>query len=106
MPPLEDLKKSKLIKYIVFFATVVIPLVTLMATTAMWVDTRYMHREISDTRFIDLQIQILEMSIVEYENKINNELPVTMDETRRYNLNVDQMKNLMKERTNTLGIGS
>jgi len=42
------------------FILAVVPLVAMIATGMLWLDTRYMHKEMSDTRFIELQIRIVE----------------------------------------------
>jgi len=90
---------------LLFVVAVIIPLLATITTTAMWVDTRYMHKEISDTRFIDLQIKILEMGISEHENKVDSGEPISVSATRNYQLNIKQMEDLMRERNKLLGIG-
>lgn len=83
----------------------ILPLVTAVATTAMWVDTRYMHKEISDTRYIDLQIKIIQAQIRNYEQRKDSNQPMsTMDHTS-YTLDMQQLNQLLIERNRLLGIG-
>ncbi len=77
----------------------------MVATAFMWVDTRYMHTDISDTRFIELQIRIVQGHIRDYTRIIDSGSSPTANDTVAYEMDVDQLKNLMAERNKILGIG-
>ena len=88
------------------FILAVVPLVAMIATGMLWLDTRYMHKEMSDTRFIELQIRIVEGHIRDItrirdaggELSANDEIKLAMD--------LAQLENLLIERNKSLGIGS
>lgn len=82
-----------------------VPLIAMISTTAMWVDTRYIHKTISDNRFIELQIKIIEGQIKDYNRLIDAGVNPTAEEITRYNLDLEQLKNLINERNKILGIG-
>ena len=97
--------KEKVKKTLLFSATIV-PLIVLAATFAMWIDTRYMHKQISDTRFIEVQMMILEMRVEDYEEKIDNDIiDLTSEEERKYQIYKSQLQNLVEQRNRLLGIG-
>jgi hypothetical protein len=82
----------------------ILPLLALLGTGAMWVDTRYMHKQISDTRYIDLQIKIVQGHIREYERLKTSDAPLTMSDESNYNTDLRQLDNLLSERNKLLGI--
>lgn len=93
------------LKYILKVLGVVIPMIGFLGTAALWVDTRYMHRQISDTRFIDLQIRLIENRISIYQRMIDRQEPLTESERMDYDVSVEQLKDLLRERNKLLGIG-
>ncbi len=88
------------------FVFAIVPVISMILTAGLWLDTRYMHKEMSDTRFIELQIRIVEGHIRDItrirdagsELSANDEIKLAMD--------LAQLQNLMLERNKTLGIGS
>lgn len=82
-----------------------IPLVAVIATTIMWIDTRYMHREISDTRFIEMQLRLVQMQVRQYNTRIKAGEVLTPEEQIQFDLDKDQLKLLLAERNKILGIG-
>lgn len=82
-----------------------IPLLALVGTTIMWIDTRYMHREISDTRFIEMQLRLVQMQVRHYNSRIRAGEVLTPEETIQFELDKDQLKLLLGERNKILGIG-
>lgn len=82
-----------------------LPLIGAIATGIMWIDTRYMHKEISDTRFIELQIKIIEGQLKHYNRMIDSGQTLSSEDTIRYDLDKEQLKELIKERNRILGIG-
>lgn len=78
-----------------------LPLLGLLGSLMLWVDTRHMHKDIADVRFIGLQIRIIDGHIRDYTRLEN---PTTADKVL-YELDRDQLTNLKKERNRELGIG-
>ncbi len=82
-----------------------VPVLAMIATAFMWVDTRYMHRDISNTRFIELQIRIVQGHIRDYTRIVDSNGVITASDTVQHEMDKDQLKNLMAERNKILGIG-
>lgn len=82
----------------------VLPLVVLLSTSLMWVDTRYIHREISDTRYIDLQIKIVQGHVRDYERLKDAGGNLTASDESNYRIDMKQLEYLMVERNKTLGL--
>ena len=101
MPEIK-INLSKWYHYIMELA----PLVAMIATGLMWIDTRYMHRQISDTRFIELQIKIIDGHLNEYNRILDSGGTLTAAEQTKYEMNKHQLQNLTEERNKILGIGS
>lgn len=71
----------------------------------MWFDTRYMHKEISDTRYIELQIKIVERNVKDYHRMVESGETPSPREELDFEMDKDQLKFLMNERNKILGIG-
>ena len=84
---------------------VVLPLIPMLVTVSLWVDTRYMHKEISDIRYIDLQIRVIESQIKSYNRIKEAGGKMSVEEAWKYDMDIDQLKNLMAERNRVMGIG-
>ena len=87
------------------FLKVVVPLAAMMATMGMWIDTRYMHQDISNTRFIELQIRIVQGHIRDYTRIVDAEGDISANDVVQHEMDKDQLKNLMDERNKILGLG-
>ncbi len=87
------------------FVVAIVPVVAMLATGFMWMDTRYMHKEISDTRFIELQIRIVEGHIRDHNRIVDAGGELSAEDVFENEMDVDQLKNLMAERNKILGIG-
>ena len=48
-----------------------LPLFALIGSFWLWLDTRYMHKEISDNRHIRLQIDVVNLQLMEYNRRID-----------------------------------
>lgn len=81
----------------------ILPLVVLLSTSLMWVDTRYLHRDISDTRYVDLQIKIIQNHLRDYERLKDVGTTTAADESN-YRIDMKQLEYLMQERNKTLGL--
>lgn len=78
-----DEKKSWLsprAKHIIDHFIKFLPVLALGVTMVMWVDTRYMHKQVSDIRYTNIQIQVLESQVSAY-HKIESP---TAEETLEY----------------------
>jgi hypothetical protein len=82
----------------------IIPLLTFAGTVALWIDPRYMHKQISDTRFIDVQIRIVESNIRDFE-RIEESRQLTPGEKNDLDVEKDQLGHLYKQRQKMLGLG-
>ena len=82
-----------------------LPLLILGGTILMWVDVRYMHRYISDTRFIELQRIIVQSQVRDFHQMIKSGVELTPEQELQFELDKDQLKFLMSERNRLLGIG-
>lgn len=82
-----------------------LPLLALLGTAILWIDTRYMHREISDTRFIELQIKIVRDNVQEYNRRIDNGEEFGAQEQLEFDMEKDQLRFLMNERNKILDLG-
>ena len=78
-----------------------LPLLGLLGSLTLWVDTRHMHKDIADIRWLDVQILIIDGHILDY-TRIEN--PTTAD-TIAYELSRDQLNLLKGERSKELGLG-
>jgi len=87
------------------FFKVVTPVLAMIATAGMWIDTRYMHQDISNTRFIELQIRIVQGHIRDYTRIVDADGVISASDTVQHEMDIDQLKNLMAERNKILGIG-
>lgn len=87
------------------FAIAIVPIISAIATAFMWMDTRYMHKEISDTRFIELQIRIVQGHVKDHNRVVDSGGILSADDKFNHEMNKDQLKNLMLERNKILGIG-
>lgn len=81
------------------------PLLGAIAMGIMWVDTRYMHKEISDTRFIELQIKIIEGQLKDYHRILDSGGTLSAQDQIKYELDREQLRELTRERNKILGIG-
>tara|TARA_B100000929_G_scaffold247489_1_gene206231 strand:- start:9111 stop:9398 length:288 start_codon:yes stop_codon:yes gene_type:complete len=94
-----DIKKN-----LTFFASTVIPILALIGTCIMWADTRYMHKEISDTRYLDLQIRIVQGHIRDYERLKSSGAKLSLSDESTYDMDKKQLDHLLKERNRLLGL--
>lgn len=87
------------------FIIAAMPIFASLVTFVLWFDTRYMHREISNTRFNELQIRIIQSQVRDYHEMVKNGEELTITEQMQFDLDKDQLKYLMSERNKLLGIG-
>ena len=82
-----------------------LPVLALLGTVVLWVDTRYMHKEISDTRFLEIRIEIVGDNVQEYNRRIDAGEVLTAQEQLEFEMEKDQLKFLMNERNKILDLG-
>ena len=87
------------------FFKIIVPVIAMVATAGMWIDTRYMHQDISNTRFIELQIRIVQGHIRDYTRIVDSDGVITASDTVQHEMDKEQLKNLMSERNKILGLG-
>lgn len=81
-----------------------LPLWTAMCIAIGWVEFRYMHKKIADTRYIDLQITIIEGHIRDYNRMIDQGIkPSARDETENEQ-DMIRLSYLEKKRGKMLGL--
>jgi hypothetical protein len=93
---------TKWYKFIIFSA----PMIAFIGTAGLWLDTRYMHRDISDTRFIEIQIMVVEGHVRDFTRTLDAGGHLTPSEQAAYELEKERLKMLIAERNRILGIGS
>ena len=91
---------TKLVKTLI----AVLPLLALAGTGAMWVDTRYIHKQISDTRYIDLQIKIVQGHMRDYERLKDQGATLSSTDESNYQTDKRQLDHLLTERNRMLGL--
>ena len=92
------------VKKAVIVLCTVLPLLSLIGQGVMYVDTRYMHKEISDTRYIDLQIRIIEGHIRDYERLKDTGANLNSSDESAYQTDLKQLDHLLKERQRMHGL--
>lgn len=89
------------LKKLGLFVSVVGPLLT----AVLWFDTRYMHKEISDFRFLEIQISMLERDAKAYARRIDQENYIPTEEERlEYDVIKDQLIKLNTKRNELIGV--
>lgn len=83
-----------------------LPILATVATFSLWVDTRYMHKTISDVRHIDLKIIILDRELKDWDRRMDKEgYILSPEEQREYDLFKSTIDFLSKERDKAVGLG-
>lgn len=92
------------VKSITGYLLNLLQVISLIGMFFMWVDARYMHSEIANTRYVDLQIKITQSNIREY-NRIK-EMGVMTDpsDDTQYVLDLKELQLLMAQRNKILGL--
>lgn len=71
----------------------------------LYMDTRYMHKEMSDARHLDLQITLYEREMKFYERRIDQGgYNPTLEEKREYNMLLKSIEVLGAERNKIIGL--
>ena len=83
----------------------ILPLFFTISSGLFWIDTRYMHKSIAESQFLELQLIVYTRALKFYERKIDNEgYTPTTEETREYNLLLDTVSDLNVRRNKELGL--
>lgn len=80
------------------------PLLALIATFALWVDTRYMHKHIQARQNVEIQLDIAKYRVKQYMLMEKNGIALTVDEEMDYEARQRQVEDLEEEKNCLLGI--
>ena len=103
--PEVNLSLTKWWHYLVATVATLAPIITFSATAWLWLDTRYMHRNISDTRHIDTQIMIVQGHLRDYTRILDADIDLSAQDEINFDLDKARLQNLITERNKLLGIG-
>ena len=92
-------------KIIASSTAVVIATGSVIWNTAIWIDSRYIYRNISDQRWIDTQIMVLRSDIREYNRHIASGNIPSEQEAIDYDLAKSRLEWLLEERDKLMGMG-
>lgn len=92
------------LKKAVAIVLTVIPILSALWTTIIWIDTRYMHKEISDIRFVDVQLIVAQGHMRDYERMISKGMIMTEEEKTEYDLEKQKYIYLTQERDKLMGL--
>lgn len=91
-------------KYLKWFIDL-LPVLALIGTGLLWIDSRYMYRNISDARHVEIQLQMYERELKRYERRVdNNGYIPSSEETREYDVLKQQVMLLTKQRNKIIGL--
>lgn len=89
-----------------------LPLLMMIGTAIMWVDTRYMHvemgakiKQISDGRHIQLQIDILKLRILEYNRIVDSGVTLSAKQNEELGVLRFRLRLLEEEKKDSEGYG-
>ena len=77
---------------------------TMLAPAIMWIDGRYMHSDIANIRYIDLQLSLIEKNVRDYQRLVDTKAVITAADETNYHLDVETIKELQQQRNKLLGI--
>ena len=82
-----------------------VSLISAFCTLVLWVDSRYMHKEMADMITVELRLETYTRSMKFYERKIDdqNHTP-SMEETREYEITKQMVLDLTRQRNVLLGL--
>jgi hypothetical protein len=82
----------------------ILGVVTMITPLILWVDDRYMHNDIANIRYIDLQINLIEKNLRDYQRLVDTRAIVTAADETNYQLDISSIRELQKQRNKMLGI--
>lgn len=103
--PEVNLSLTKWWHYIAATVATLGPIIAFCATAWLWFDTRYMHRNISDTRHIDTQIMIVQGHLRDYVRILDAGIDLSAQDQINFDLDKARLQNLNTERNKLIGIG-
>lgn len=81
-----------------------LPVISFCGTLALWADTRYMHKDMSDARHLELQIEFYDRQLTLWDRRIDKEgYSLNSEELREYELFEETIKRLKQQRLKILG---
>jgi hypothetical protein len=81
------------------------PVFAMFATLWLWFDSRYMHKEMSNARYIDSQIRVVQIELDVFHRVVDSGEVLTSKQQSRYEALHAELSNLQEERNRQLGIG-
>jgi hypothetical protein len=100
----ESEKRGKLLEKFKKYGFIV-PVLATLGTFSMWIDTRYMHKEVSDIRFIELQRLLVETQVKMCSRDMDVGIDLSPQDQIKCEMYLEQLKGLMLERNRILDIG-
>lgn len=89
-----------------------LPLLALIGSFALWLDTRYMHvevgakiKEISDGRHLSLQIDVINLQLMEFNRMLDAGVELNAAQQQRYDMLKFRLQLLEEEKKNALQLG-
>ena len=82
----------------------ILPLLAALGATVSWIETRYMQKRIADGRYIDLQMIILQGHMRDYSRMVDQNIPVTTEDTANYTMDTQRYKRLADKRDSLFGL--
>jgi hypothetical protein len=92
-------------KIIASSVAIVIAIGSVTWNTAIWIDSRYIYKSISDQRWIDTQIMVLKSDIREYNRHVASGNMPSEQEVIDYDLTKSRLQWLLEERDKLMGMG-
>lgn len=93
--------KTILFKYVIPLT----PIIALIGSATLWWDSRYMHKEMSNARYIDQQIRVVQIELDVFYRFIDSGATLTAKQQSRFDALKMEENNLKSERQKQLGIG-
>ena len=87
------------------FVATIVPVVGLIISAMFWMDVRYMHKEISDNRHIELQYKIVTVQMNKYHQMQADKIQLTPAQITAFKALEIEFIFLETERNKLMGIG-
>ena len=83
----------------------ILPLLALIGSFWLWLDTRYMHKEISDNRHLSLQIDVVNLQLMEFNRMIDAGQNLTASQQQKVDMLRFRLQLLEKEKQDGMQLG-
>ena len=82
-----------------------LPVLALIGSFWLWLDTRYMHKEISDNRHLVLQMDVINLQLMEFNRMIDAGADLSAQQQQEFDMLKFRLQLLEKERQDSLQLG-